>query len=85
MPEELAEAPPIPEELQYLWGFFLDLSRQRASNGFGILPLQYSDILAWLVLNQLSLDRWELDAILRLDGAYLASVNKPKKAEVPND
>ena len=80
MPEELANAPELPEPVKYLWGFFLDLSRQRGSNGFGVLPLSYSDIHAWQQLNELSLDRWELDAILRLDGAYLACVNKPKKA-----
>jgi len=79
MPQELADAPSQPEQLAYLWGFFLDLSRQRTNNGFGVLPLQYADIYAWTRLNEQPLDRWELDAILRLDGAYLASANKPKK------
>jgi len=72
-------APPIPKSLTYLWGFFLELSRQRGSNGFGPSPLAYTDIYSWTKLTKIRLSGWEIDLILKLDSAYLSCINKHRK------
>lgn len=76
MPEELANAPAIPESVAYLWAYFWELSRARSNNGFGPLALQYSDIEAWTRLTRQKLDPWELNAIVSLDALYLESLAK---------
>lgn len=78
MPEELANAPVMPECAAYLWAYFWELHRSRHHNGFGWLSLQYSDIEAWSRLTKQKLDQWELSAILRLDSLYLDSLAKKK-------
>lgn len=73
MPEALADAPPLPPEGAYLWGFFADLHSARGSSGFGPSPLAFSDIEAWSRLSGNHLDPWELRAILGIDAQYMAS------------
>lgn len=77
MPEEFKAIPKLPLSMHELWAYFLELNRRRKSNGFGPVPLQYSDIEAWQRMTNRTLDVWELEAILELDDAYLiVSANK---------
>lgn len=82
MPAELAEAPPLPAPGAYLWEYFVDLHNRRANNGFGHVPLTFLEVEAWKSARRRSLDDWELDAILDIDTAYIASI--AKKAEGPS-
>lgn len=81
MPDELADAPPLPECAAHLWAYFWELSRSRSHNGFGYLALQYVDIEAWSRLTKQTLDPWELNAIVKLDALYLESLAKKPKPE----
>jgi len=66
--------------MRFLWGAFLSLSKARTGNGFGPNPLPYGEIDAWCRLMQTRLDPWEVDALRRLDDAYLeAAIEEPKK------
>jgi hypothetical protein len=78
-PEELLNAPELPEYLVYLWNYFMELSRARGNNGFGPSPLAYSEIQAWARLTKQALDAWELDAILKLDVLFLNAKSKAIK------
>ena len=72
-PEELRKAPPMPEGVSYLWEYFGKLHRRRGSGVNGPEPLDHSKVLAWASLMRVSLDPWEVDAILGVDDEYLAA------------
>jgi len=79
MPDELRTAPRLPELTGHLWGYYLRLHRRRQNYGWGHVPLTYLEVEAWARLNKVTLDHWELDAILEIDDAYLASTVKSSK------
>ena len=78
IPEEYV-FPDCPEQLAYLWQLFLQLSRTRGNTGYGLLPLSLVEIEAWTRLMCCPILPWELQAMLLLDSAYMASqvVAKP--------
>lgn len=49
------------------WGWFLKLNSKRGSNGFGVNPLSYSEILSFFELIEYRPSAWELELIERLD------------------
>mgnify|MGYP003638421474 CR=1 FL=1 len=60
------DAPYISPEIVYLWNYFIELSNARSDG-----PIGYTDILSWCKLSSISLKKWELGAIVRLDATYL--------------
>lgn len=73
-----------------LWKYFIHLHNRRTSNGYGVNPIQYSEILAYFSLIDLTPHEWEIETICSLDNVALAAyakemekqqakVNKPKK------
>jgi hypothetical protein len=75
-PEEL-KVPKMPTLVKYLWDYFLELHNRRTNYGWGHVPLSFAEIDAWERKTRRSLDPWELEALLEIDAAYLASI--PKK------
>ena len=61
----------MPENYRHCWSWFGELSRTRSSNGFGQNPISYSEIDAWSRLTNIELTPLEVNAIIRLDSAYL--------------
>lgn len=78
-PQELKAVPVLPDLVAYLWSYYLKLHSRRVNYGWGHVPLSYLEVEAWARLNKLVLDPWELDAILEIDDAYIASVAKAPK------
>ena len=78
-PQELIDAPPLPELTAYLWGYYQELHRRRVNYGWGHVPLSFSEVEAWARLTKRKLDPWELSALLDIDAVYLASIAKPAK------
>lgn len=72
-PEEL-DIEPLQHCIIYLWDWFIEISRGRTSNGFGPNAIGFVEIDAWQRVTGRRLDPWEIDAMLVLDAAYLASV-----------
>lgn len=66
-PPELAEQPPLPEELAYLWGWFVEIS----SAG----DFTWSNLKAWSDLNRVVLDRDETRLLSKLNALYLSAIN----------
>jgi hypothetical protein len=62
----------------HLWHSFLELHQARGGNGFGPNALSFSEIEAWQRLTGRCLTPWELNVMLALDRAYLASIPAPK-------
>ena len=54
-----------------MWAWFRELDRARASNGYGLNPISYSDIDAWARLRRIALLYWHLDALISMDGQRL--------------
>ena len=77
---EIAGLPDCPHGCELLWRDFMALSASRGSNGFAVLRLSWSEIEAYQRVNRISFAPWEIDAIRRLDSAFIdqASKRKPK-------
>lgn len=78
-PEVLAASttpiPPFPQELQFLWKCYRELSATRRSNWNGPEPIAYMDILAWCLLHHVQFELWELDTLRSLDDVSLRTYN----------
>jgi len=65
-------APPTPRQLLYLFDWFNLASRGRRE----IAALSWSEMDAWCRMQQLDLEPWEIDVILRLDRVWLKVCNE---------
>jgi len=61
-PKALAEQPDFPEELRYIWEWFLEVK--------GGEPLNFTEMKSWSDLTQQTLLAWEVDLIKTLDRLY---------------
>jgi hypothetical protein len=66
------------ETLQYLWIAFIRLSSRRGSNGFGINPISWPEIDAFVRNSRVRLAPWEVEIIEMLDDLFRAEQGKPK-------
>lgn len=73
-PATIPEERMLPEASSYLWDWYKDLARGRGSSGFGLSPLSWSDIDAWCRLTGVTLERWELEVLKRIDSAEQAEM-----------
>lgn len=62
MPKELAGAPSISEESEYLWGLFCDLKNAG--------PVTYTEMAAYQQMTGVVLSPLEVDCMRRLDEAW---------------
>lgn len=74
---ERPDPPELPDELAYLWMWFLSLHHRRGGNGFGPNRIAWGEVAAWCSLHGIRLAAWELDAIMRLDDVFLLTMSKP--------
>lgn len=76
------EVPPFPDDLEYLWNWFLDLSLGRQPGVMGPARLTWLDYDAWVRrrLKDIDLEDWELDCLLELDSAFIAAQANQKPA-----
>lgn len=70
--EELAEQPELKKEVIHLWEDFLALTRRRGGNGSGPNPLDWEKVMGWERRTGARLRDWELEALFKVDDAYLA-------------
>lgn len=60
---------------------FIDLDSTRTSNGFGINPIQYSEMLAYFELLNIEPEDYEITAIRLLDSIAREHFNKKMKED----
>lgn len=70
-PEALDELVEFPEDMKFVWSYFIALHNRRTSNGFGLNPISYQEILAYFVLIQYQPQEWEVGLITSLDLVFL--------------
>lgn len=66
-PKELAEQPPMPEGLEYIWHWFLHVHTSS--------ELSYSELKSWSDLTHTRLKAWEVDLIKTLDRIRWSTVH----------
>lgn len=79
-PAEL-EVKPCPEVFVHAWGWFLELNRARTSNGFGINPISFCEIVAWASLTGRNPSALDILAIREIDTAYVTRTADKLKAQ----
>jgi len=72
------EGPPFPDELAYLWEWFVELDRARGSTGFAMSPIGFVDIQAWASLTGRRPYPEEVHALLQLDWTKRHPPEDPK-------
>lgn len=79
MPEQL-QTPPLPQNAAHLWEYWSELNTARGYGAGGPNPISFQDLISWQMIRGLTLDKWEVRAILRLDGAFLSASSKASEA-----
>lgn len=74
MPEALANEVQLPESIAHVWGYFEELHLDRTNNGFGPNRITSTNIKDWCELNRIRLERWEIQAIRRIDLIWFESI-----------
>ena len=65
--------------LLYLWTAYHRLRRRKGGNGFGVSPLEWTDIDAFNRLSALNLLSWEVAMLERLDDVFLKAAADGQK------
>lgn len=80
MPEIVPEGPPFPDELDYIWEWFSDLSRGLFQSGMGPPVVTWEALQAWQALMGIGpIEPWEAETLVRL--GLLRAVVQSEKAE----
>lgn len=64
---ELDELLTLPASMEQVWYWFVSLNNARSSNGFGVNPIQYSEMKAYFDLINVEPEEWEVNTIKQLD------------------
>jgi len=81
-PKEL-DGPSLPESLDYIWRWFIDLHNGRGSSGFGPAALTWPDIGWYFQLHGIRPLSFELDLIKRLDMVAIKAAVPDKAPAAP--
>lgn len=75
------ESLPFPNLVGHIWGWFIELTRTRGSNGFGANAINYTEIDSWARLTRRKPTALEIYALTQLDAAYLAEQSKQSQSK----
>lgn len=71
--------------MKFVWYWFIELHNSRTSSGFGLNPIQYSEIKAYFDLKNIVPEEWEVQLVKKLDAIALEHyAEEAKKAEKTN-
>ena len=70
----------LPESMQDVWRYFLDLNRKRGG-GFGPSPLSYSEILAYFTLHKIEYDAMDIYFVDILDNIAMEHYAEQQKKD----
>jgi hypothetical protein len=63
------QGPPFPEDLGYLWGWFVQHSMGLASGGMSYPVITWEGLQAWCSRMQIDLEPWEAEVMMVLSCA----------------
>ncbi len=73
--------PPLPQSMEYLWQWFIELHRGRTLNGMGPTRASHQDVLAWQQMYGVHPRPWELRALMSL-GTLWVNINSEEIATI---
>ena len=73
----------MPQLLGFLWEIFNDISATRRSGFAGPEAITYGEIAAYSQLYEHEFSPWDIDAIRRLDYAWLKAVDDGNSSRTP--
>lgn len=74
------DPPEVPAAATYLWRWFMELN---AGRQHGDTPLTWGDFDAWARLTARRLTAWEVDALRRMDTAWLTAAAEERRRRQP--
>ncbi|WP_445177268.1 phage tail assembly chaperone [Rhizobium leguminosarum] len=75
--------PRIPVAGRHVWEWFWKMDRTREGTGYGINPLQPTQIEAWMRLRRIVPQAWHLDAIDKMDATRMRVYFEKKDDKEP--
>lgn len=72
MPPQL-DVPPIPHELEHVWGYFCQLNTKRTTGAMAANPISDEQIMAWERRHGIRLSPFEGECIDALDTVFLST------------
>lgn len=78
-PEELRNEPSIPDLFKESWNWFAKLSAKRTTNGFGLNPLSYQEMLSYFWLIETKPMFYEIQAIELFDSVFMDVYSSKQK------
>jgi hypothetical protein len=75
-------APDFPIPLAYIWVAYHRVRKRKGGNGFGVVPIEWTDIDAFNRLSGLDLAPWEVAMLERLDDVFLKAMVEAMKTDV---
>jgi hypothetical protein len=76
------QLPEVPEQWAYLLGLFFN-SGQCTQSGFGLIPLSWQEIKAFIEVNELDLMLYEKELLKKMSEAYCAESHKATDPQRP--
>lgn len=61
----------MPNDVTYVFDWFLDLQAGRQYTSFGPVPFSWTDIKSWAELKNIDLMSWEVDVIKKIDMLFI--------------
>lgn len=74
----------MPDELAYLLEWFGELNTGRASSGFGLLPISYTEMEAWARLTGAEPTPYDIWILRQIDTVFLAGMIDGRSPGNPN-
>lgn len=78
MPKQLEAVESPPELAIHVWGYFLELHKERSNNGFGAGKITATMIKDWAEVYCIALELWEIKAIRQIDDAWMKMQSEKK-------
>ena len=72
----------MPKALAYLYQTFWRIRRRKGGTGFGISPLEWTDLAAFTQETGMHLVPWEREIIEKLDDLYVTEYGKTQQARM---
>lgn len=82
LPPEVIEGPALPDEVGYLWTWFIELSQGLPVNGWAAPSVSWIDIQAWQMAMDIGrLEPWEAKGLVDLGALRVRVLSEKSEAE----
>lgn len=68
----------FPFVLSDIFDWFCDLQTSRKHNGYSLMAIEFSEMQAYFSMQNISVEKWQIDVIRMLDSLYLEALRENK-------